>query len=435
MSHCSTSEEPADCRAGVELLQEFKSSKPEMPVVMISAFGDIEMAVECMHLGASDFIKKPADISELRQRLHRAMENARVFRQAVQLEERLEQLDPADLVGNSPPMQEVKRLVQMVAQDGYATVLITGETGTGKDLVARAIHRAGWRAKEPFVPVAVSSLNPSIVESELFGHEAGAFTGATGRRLGFIEKAHGGVLMLDEVGDLPEQAQLKLLRFLEDRIFTRAGSSQEIKVDVQVVAATNRDLEKAVADGKIRKDFYYRLKSVQLTLSPLRERISDIALLARHFLGQFRSQGRTRIVDVSRDAQEAMDRYDWPGNVRELRAVLERAVIHANQVAHESIRSDDLPLEVASLPPAGRAVAGGRPTAEAVDLDLEIARIELGYIEEALRTANERKSDAWRLLGLNDRFALRRRVLSLLGKYPELAANYPRLQRLYARGR
>jgi DNA-binding NtrC family response regulator len=421
----------SDDRDGIELLREILRVRPGTPIVMMSALGDIETAVECMRLGAADFVKKPAGISELRQRLNRALENARVSRRAIQLQERLQNLEPAELIGESSQIQEVKRVIQMVAQDGYVTVLVTGETGTGKELVARAIHRVGRRNTEAFVPVAVSSLNSSIVESELFGHEAGAFTDARQRRIGFVEKAKGGVLFLDEVGDLPEQVQLKLLRFLEERTFTRAGSSEEQKIDVQVVAATNRNLDQAVSEGRVRKDFYYRLKSVQVLLPPLRERLEDVPALVNHFLALFRRQGRTRIDEIASETLVALGKYAWPGNVRELKAALERALIFANYHGHSSVIQEDLPLEV--VRGYGDSQSPNRETAlgDGVDLDLETARLELGLIEEALRKSGEHKNEAWKLLGLNDRFALRRRVLVLQQKYRSLAAEFPTIQKLY----
>lgn len=419
-------------RSGMELLREILSARAHLPVVMFSAYGNVETAVECMRLGAVDFIQKPANISELRQRLRAALEFARLSRRVRQLEERLQQLDPADLVGESPQMTRVKEAIQMVAGDGYVTVLLRGETGTGKELAARAVHRVGPRSSQPFVPVAVAALNLNLVESEMFGHEAGAFTGARERRIGFVERAKRGVLFLDEVGDLPPEAQLKLLRFLEERRFSRVGNSDEIDIDVQIVAATNRDLEEAVAAGHIRKDLYYRLKSVQVFLPPLRERLGDLPLLVAKFLQQFREQGRTRICDVSDEAMAALARYHWPGNVRELKAALERAIIYANYAGHRNVEREDLPREI--FEPAGTApLQAAQITPRGVDLDRELARTELAYVEGALGLTEERKTEAWKLLGLNDRFALRRRVRALLETYPELAADFPTVRRLYGR--
>jgi len=280
--------------------------------------------------------------------------------------------------------------------------------------------------------VAIASLNPNLVESELFGHEAGAFTGAKGRRVGLIEKAKRGILFLDEIGDLPAEAQLKLLRFLEERRFSRVGSSNELEVDVQVLAATNRNLEEAVDRGLIRQDLYFRLKSIQIFLPSLKERAADIQPLVRHFLKLFREQGRTRITQISTDAMRSLVRYQWPGNVRELRAVIERATIYANYNSHQQIEEEDLPLEVlnttihSNKAPHQLEIGSG-----GVNLDSELAKLELSYIEEALRITQERKTEAWKLLGLNDRFALLRRSKLLLQRYPSLASEFPTVQRLY----
>lgn len=421
-------------RGGMELLGEILKTHRHLPVVMFSAYGDLETAVECMKLGAVDFIQKPANINELRQRLRSSLEHARLSQQVTQLEERLQRLDPTELIGNSPQIVEIRQLIQAVAQDGYATVLIRGETGTGKELVARAIHRAGWRAKEPFVPVAVAALNTNVVESELFGHEAGAFTGARERRIGFIEKARRGILFLDEIGDLPNEAQLKLLRFLEERRFSRVGNSNEIEVSVQIVAATNRNLEEALKSAHIRGDLYYRLKSVQIFLPPLRERLDDLPLLLVHFLEMFRKQGRTSISGISADALDSMRSYPWPGNVRELKAVLERAIIYANYNNHHEIKQEDLPFEILSDPATESSrVTGEQLSDGVVRLDKELAKVELSYMEQALKVTEGRKTEAWKLLGLNDRFAFLRKAKVLLKTYPDLAPYYPTVHRLYGK--
>jgi two-component system, NtrC family, response regulator AtoC len=426
-------------RGGVALLKRFLEAQPGVPVVMTSAYGDIETAVGCMRLGAADFIQKAdffqkgVGLGELRQRLRSALEHARLSRKVEQLEERLERLEPAELVGASPQLQQIKELIHVVARDGYVTVLIRGETGTGKELVAHAIHHLGWRAKGPFVSVAVAALNPNLIESELFGHEAGAFTGARGRRIGYIERAKGGVLFFDEIGDLPSDAQLKLLRFLEERKFSRVGSTHEISIDLQIVCATNRDLEAAVAEGQIRGDLYFRLKSLQIVIPPLRERLGDIPVLASYFLNFFRKQGRTRITEISREAAEAMRRYQWPGNVRELKAVLERANIYANYHSHLRIEKEDLPFELLSAVKTEMRQVPRRDLREGLELNVELARVELSYIEEALRLTEERKTEAWKLLGLNDRFALLRRAKNLLRTYPALGSEFLTVQKLYGK--
>lgn len=419
-------------KEGMNLLQHFLASRPEMPVIMFTAHANIEMAVECMRLGATDFIQKSAGISELRHRLTMAIDNSKLSRQVRMLEERLGRLESSELIGDSPMISRIKTQVQMVAQDGYATVLIRGETGTGKELVANAIHRYGWRSKEPFVPVTLGSLNPNLVESELFGHEPGSFTGARNRRIGLIERAKNGVLFLDEVGDLPLETQSKVMRFIEERSFSRVGSSDPIPINIQIISATNRNLEDAVKRGEIRADLYFRLKSIQIFLPTLGERLEDIPLLITHFLNLFRKQGRTRITDASDKVVEWLTHRTWPGNVRELRAVLERAVIYANFHGHQQIEIVDL-LETSH----STLISSGTPNQYlqhdapiTIDLDEELATFELNCIDRALAT-EERKSEAWRVLGLNDRFALRRRVQRLFRRYPKLSNKYGNVARLY----
>jgi two-component system, NtrC family, response regulator AtoC len=419
-------------REGLELLRDVRAQRLDTPVIMMTAYGDIGLAVEAMKEGAADFLQKPFDLHKLRAVLSNALERARLEQRVTTLEQDYARVEPGELVGKNEKITEVRHLVEMVASDGYVTVLIRGETGTGKELVARAIHQVGRRTKEPFVPVAIASLNANLVESELFGHEAGAFTGAKGRRVGLFEKAKRGILFLDEVGDLPAEAQLKLLRFLEERKFSRVGSSDQIEVDIQVLAATNRDLEDAVGSERIRKDLYFRLKSVQIYLPPLRERRDDIPLLLNHFLQLFQQQGRTRISDLSAAAVDSLTKYAWPGNVRELKGVIERAIIYANYKGHQHIEKEDLPLEILNSSDSGAVDSLGLRNG-GIDLDRELAKCELSYIEEALQSTQERKTEAWKLLGLNDRFALLRRAKTLLQRNPSLASGFPTVQKLYGR--
>jgi len=424
-------------REGMELLHEFRRERQrdDLPIVMMTAYGDVDIAVQAMKEGANDFLQKPFDLPKLRVTLSNVLERARSERRASSLQQDLARIEPGNLIGQNIAIANIHRLIQMAANDGHVTVLIRGETGTGKELVARAIHQLGWRKDEPFVPVVVGALNPNLVESELFGHETGAFTGATARRIGYIETAKGGVLFLDEIGDLPAEAQVKLLRFLEERKFSRVGSSDSIEVDVQIVVATNRNLEEAVKRKELRQDLYFRLKSLDIFLAPLRERLDDIPLLVKHFLQLFGKQGRTRITEVSPEAMQSLKQYNWPGNVRELKAVLERAIIYANFNNHRRIERDDLPLEILT-PPSQKegAVFHVQIGEDGVALDQHLARWELSYIEEALRSTKGRKTEAWKLLGLNDRFALHRRVTALFKKYPHLASEYPFVRELYTRG-
>ncbi|MBP6059267.1 MAG: sigma-54-dependent Fis family transcriptional regulator [Candidatus Saccharicenans sp.] len=434
-------------REGLDLLAEFIKSRPDIPIIMISAYGDINTAVECMKSGATDFIKKPVDLKELRQRLQKALEKSDLIRQARQLEENLHQLEPTEIIGNSLQMQEVMKSIQMVAQDGHVTVLIRGETGTGKELVARTIHRLSWRSNKPFVPVHLASFSPNLVEDALFGHEPGAFTDARTRRIGFLEKAKGGIIFLDEIGDLPAEVQIKLLRFLENKTFSRLGSSNEIELDVQILSATNKNLEQAVAEGRFREDLYFRLKSFQIFLPRLREKREDIPLLVNYLLDLLKRQGRTRINMIDQEALQILKAYDWPGNVRELRAALERAIIYANFRDHKIIEVEDLPPEIISRAKPGSEIPSEKlqgsnedkinlqeeATSASINLKQELARAELKLIEEALRRTGGKKTEAWKLLGLNDRFALRRRILDLMKDNPALIKEFPLISQAYAR--
>lgn len=417
---------------GLLLLEAIKQRHEDLPVVMMTAYGDIDIAVEAMRLGAADFIQKArVDIREIRKVLNNAIKRSRLERRVAELEEDLRRLEPWEFVGDDPKIHEVRKLVGIVAQDGYSTVMIRGDTGTGKELVARAVHSRGWRKDAPFVPVSLPALSRELVESELFGHVKGAFTDARETRIGYIEKAQGGVLFLDEIGELSPDIQVKLLRFLETKTFARIGSTKEITVDVQVVAATNRDLEKAIKQGQFREDLYFRLKAMEIRVPPLRERPDDIALLSDHFLFLFRQQGRTKLAGISMSALKQLTSYPFPGNVRELKAVIERAMMIADDNQHSLIEVSDLPLDVQqTTQPSTQPVA--YPISEdGINLDAELARMELAYIQQALKLAEGRKSEAWRTLGLNDRFALRRRVKRIGEGYPHLINSFPLVQKLY----
>ena len=423
--------DPAN-RDGIELLKRIKEERPDLPVVMMTAYGDIDLAVEAMKLGAADFLQKAkVDVREFRKTIQNVLEKSKLQRRLSELEEDLHRLEPWEIVGDSPELSEIKRLIDMIAEDGQTTVLIRGGTGTGKELVARAIHDRGVRKDGPFVPVSISSLSKTVVESELFGHERGAFTGADRRKIGYIEKADGGVLFLDEIGELDPEIQRKLLRFLDHKTFTRMGSTDEITVDFQLLAATNRDLEKAVEDGAFREDLYYRLKTIQIFLPALSERMEDIPKLAYHFLELFRTQGRTAIVEISDSAMGLLKRYIWPGNIRELRSSIERAIIYADHNGHSHITLDNLPYEI-------RASTSGPPRTWSVEvpeggihITEELARLELAYIEKALKIAGGKKTEAWRLLGYNDRFAMRRRIESMMDKFPLLLNAFPYVREKY----
>lgn len=414
---------------GMEVLQVLRARFPQIPVLMITAWDiGIDVAVECMKLGAADFIQKPrADIDEIKTRLARAWEQAQIARRVVELEEEIRLIEPREIIGNSPAIQEIKRLIKRVAQDGYVTVLIRGETGTGKELVARAIHASGRRSEGPFVPVAIASLPLPMIEAELFGYEPGAFTDAKERHIGYIEKAHRGVLFLDEIGDLPSDVQSKLLRFLEEREFQRLGSVEPIKVDVQVVAATNADLEGRMKEGRFREDLYFRLKVCEIFLPPLRERVEDIPLLVEHFLRLFHRRGR-RVNRISSQALEMVCRCSWPGNVRQLKNAIESALFWAELRGHREIEPEDLPSDVQKEGSEGYESRAKRVGSEGFSVEETLARTELACIEEALKLTHGKKTEAWKLLGYRDRFTIYRRVKRILEKYPHLVEEFPQVK-------
>jgi DNA-binding NtrC family response regulator len=334
------------------------------------------------------------------------------------------------MVGDDPGMEEVRKRVDMVADDGDASVLITGETGTGKELVAKAIHERGRRKSAKLVDVAIASLPTGLVESALFGHVRGAFTDAREARIGLIEEANGGVLFLDEIGELTPDIQVKLLRFLETRTFSPLGSTKQVQVDTQVLCATNRKLEDEIKAGRFREDLYYRVRTMEIALPPLRSRTNDIPLLVDHFLSQFRQLKRTKIVGITPSALERLEQYSYPGNVRELKTIIYRAVLVANSRSHSMIELRDLELGD-SASDAAKSQSAIDLGENGVNLDEELARVEMAYIQEALRSTEGRKTEAWRLLGLNDRFTLRRRIMRIGESYAHLIESFPLVKKLY----
>jgi DNA-binding NtrC family response regulator len=331
---------------GVELLRKLKEAQPELPVVLMTAFGGVETAVSAMREGAADYLTKPLNTDELTIVLARTIETAKLRREAGELRSQLKDRYSFDnIVGSSPEMQRVFKTVAQIAPS-RATVLITGESGTGKELVAAAIHHHSPRSAGPFVKLHCAALAESLLESELFGHERGAYTGADRKREGRFEQANGGTLFLDEIGEISLGTQVKLLRVLQEREFERVGGSQTLHVDVRVVAATNRDLKEMVAAGKFREDLYYRLNVINLNLPSLRQRPSDIPALAMHFLRRYASENGKSVNVISDAALSQIAGYPWPGNVRELENVIERAVV----------LSDGETIELAHLPPELAAV-------------------------------------------------------------------------------
>jgi DNA-binding NtrC family response regulator len=310
---------------GIELLTESRKMRPETPVVVMTAFATVETAVEAMKLGAYDYVQKPFDAEKAMRVVDKALEVSRLMRDNARLRALAEAtLEPRPLIGSGEPMEDVRRNIERVARSN-ATVLIRGESGTGKELVARAIHAASERKERPFLAVNCAALSENLLESELFGHEKGAFTGADKMRRGRFELADCGTLLLDEISEIAPGLQAKLLRVLQESQFERVGSSVTQQVDVRVVATTNRDLEEQVADGKFRQDLFYRLNVVPIELPPLRDRADDIPELCRHFLHQIAKREKKAFLHIEPEAIRALQRYSWPGNVRELQNIMERA--------------------------------------------------------------------------------------------------------------
>jgi DNA-binding NtrC family response regulator len=337
---------------GLELMKRARQLDPDLVVVLMTAHGAIDSAVQSMREGAADYLTKPINFEEMVLVLERELERRRLRVEAGQLRQRLsERHRVSNLVGTSPAMKQVYDTVLQVAPS-RATVLITGESGTGKELVAAAIHEHSPRVKGPFVKLHCAALAETLLESELFGHERGAFTGAVQRRDGRFQQADGGTLFLDEIGEISPAIQVKLLRFLQEHEFERVGGNQTIKVDVRVVAATNRNLLQRVKDGQFREDLYYRLNVVAVDMPPLRGRPSDIPLLATHFLHRYSKENGKALAGFTDEALERLVQYHWPGNVRELENAVERAVVVCKG---ERVRAEDLSTSIAPMPQNGGA--------------------------------------------------------------------------------
>jgi two-component system, NtrC family, response regulator AtoC len=340
---------------GLAFLAEVRQQNYDLGVILVTAFGSIESAVEAMRVGADDYLTKPVDLYELRKRVTNLLENRRLKEEVSELRQMLDKRYGFEsIVGQSAPMEHLFEQMRLVAPT-RSNVLIIGESGTGKELVANALHRASPRREERFLAINCGAIPSDILESELFGHERGSFTGAVARKIGKFELAHKGSLFLDEISELYPELQVKLLRVLEDRRVMRVGGHENIPVDFRLIAATNRDLEREIAEGRFREDLYYRLKVVTLRIPPLRERQADIPLLVDYYLEQFCQEHAKPVKRVLPEAIEALRAYPWPGNVRELRNVLESMVIF-----HQG---DEVALR--DLPPELRGAAEGMPIAQA----------------------------------------------------------------------
>ena len=389
---------------GLELCERLAGSRPDTPVVVLTAFGSLETAVAAIRVGAYDFVTKPFEIDGLRLTLQRAIAHRSLRQELARLRRAVSDGQRVDeLVGASAAMRKVHDVIDRIAATD-SSVLITGESGTGKELVAAAIHRRSRRQREPFVAVNCSAVPEALLESELFGHVKGAFTDAHGARSGLFVRAHEGTLFLDEIGELPLHLQPKLLRALQERRVRPVGSDQEVPFDARIVAATNRDLDLAVEEHRFREDLYYRIDVLHVSLPPLRQRGSDILLLAQHFLEKYAAALNHPVTAIAPEAAEKLLGYGWPGNVRELQNCIERAVALAR---FERIVVDDLPEKVRAYRPSRVLLAGDDP-AEVLPLE----EVERRYIVWAVDALGGNKTLAAQRLGL-DRKTLYRK----LGRY------------------
>ena len=391
---------------GLTLLRKTKEELPDAEVILLTGHASVQSALAAGQAGASMYLTKPLDISELRAAVEKASTRVRLLRRNAELARRLdEKFGFEGVIGNSPSMKRVIDQLKHVSNTN-TTVLILGESGTGKELVARALHQNSDRKNKPFVPVNISALPESILESELFGHEAGSFTGAVSKRIGKFEYANGGTLFLDEVGEMPVDTQIKLLRVLENRRITRVGSNDEIDVNVRLVAATNADLKESVSSGKFREDLYFRLNVVRINLPPLRERVADIPLLIDHFRKVISDIHGREAPNVSRAARHSLVTYDWPGNIRQLRNAIESMLV--NDI-DGLLDVDDLPEEIRPAPGSVNETELGDMVFGADQLiGKPLEDVERYYMQRALEVTKGNREEAAHLLGIGERTLYRK---------------------------
>jgi len=383
---------------GLSLLKKMREENLQIPIIIVTAKGEVASAVDAMKLGASDYIQRPFDLETLEIAIDKAFSVSRLKTENAFLRDETQKTD-GDLIGNSIAMQHVKKLIQQVAPE-KATVFLVGETGTGKELVAQAIHQNSPRSNALFVALNCAAIPAEMMESELFGHERGAFTGAIKERIGKFEMADGGTLFLDEITEMPIALQAKLLRALQENVIERLGSNHTISVDIRVIAATNRDPMEAIKEGKLREDLYYRLNVFQIQIPLLRERYGDIPLLTRYFLSRKKK-------DISTGALDSLSQYQWPGNVRELENVLERAAIvcKGNEISLHDLHLDSKNVDLSEPIISGKSLAQPHFVKDQASLSVPAATevLEKEMIAEALNRTNGNKSKAARLLEISER--------------------------------
>jgi DNA-binding NtrC family response regulator len=383
---------------GLKVLEKIKEDDTDVIVIMITATKTIKTAVEAMKLGAYDYVTKPFDVDELRLIISRSLSTQALEKEVKYLRKEVDKsFGFGNIIGKSKAIEDIFKMVRQIA-DSKSTVLIMGESGTGKELVSRAIHYNGNRKNYPFVTINCAAIPETLIESELFGHEKGAFTNAIERKLGRFEIAHHGTLFLDEIGELSLSTQAKILRFLEEKEFNRVGGSKTIKVDVRLITATNRDLNQLLKKGVFREDLYYRINVVPIVIPPLRERKEDIPLLLDHFIKKFNIENNKNVIGVNQEALELMMNYDWPGNVRELENLIERVIA---LTSNEYIQPNEVPFSMISEPKMnglrGSVLNGKLPFLRAEE------EFERGVILDALKKANFIQSQAAEILGISRR--------------------------------
>lgn len=386
---------------GIELLKQVRSKYPSTACVLLTAYGSVETAVEAMKQGAHDFLTKPVNLDHLDMLIARTLQHASLLKENEELKRQLDsRYGLESIIGSSPAMERLFDVIRQAAPS-QATVLIQGGSGTGKELVAQAMHRLSNCASGPFVAVHCAALSPTLLESELFGHEKGAFTGAVAQRRGRFEMANNGTLFLDEISEIDLATQVKLLRVLETRQFERVGGAETINVNIRVIAATNRDLRKYVDEGKFREDLYYRLNVIEINLPALKERTSDIPILCDHFIREFAERNQRKVTGISQGAVAALQAYDWPGNVRELRNTIEKMVVLARG---EILEPEDVPENIKnSLLLKGVSLTTSTLPQTAVVGEESLADMEKRKILDALNAAGGNKSKAAEVLGISRR--------------------------------
>ncbi len=394
--------------SGLDVLKQIKEEVPEVCVIMLTAFGDIETAVTAMKKGAFDFVSKPVNLEELLITIGKGLDSRKLTRELFELRRRLKLDVGEDYVpGESPQMKEIYEIVKRIAQSDTTTILIQGESGTGKEMIATMIHRYSSRRDQPFLEINCASLPEELLESELFGHERGAFTDAKSQKVGLLELANKGTLFLDEIGEMSLTIQVKLLRVLERMTFRRVGGTKDIKVSVRIISATNSDLEAGVKKKAFREDLYYRLKVVPIFIPPLRERKEDIYLLLRHLLNHFNKQFNKGFQEIDDAAYDVILNYPWPGNIRELKNMVERVVLLEDDTV---LRAQHIPASIRQGLSSEKELSGvrrlelalSRPFPEdGIDFEDLLGSVESEIIEKAMREADGNQSAAARLLRLN----------------------------------